>query len=233
MTVSIYTESNHSVIEGYMKYYNCLIWALLFVGLCMTSCSQKTISSVDQHAQPSQEVEQHAQSPQERINLLTQRIESGKLSENELTSSYFGRGTAYYNLGLYQKAVEDYTAVLGVDSGNPLVYENRGNAFFKMDKLDKAILDYDKLIKLAPRYSSGYLARGLAKNKLCDYEQAILDYSRSIYFDSHNPTAYMLRADTYSLLGIVDQANTDRDRAKRLSSMQPGDTFKVELPIIR
>ncbi|MFA6079562.1 MAG: SH3 domain-containing protein [Candidatus Omnitrophota bacterium] len=62
----------------------------------------------------------------------------------------FYKANAYYESGDYDKAVENYVAILdsGIESGN--VYYNIGNGFLKLGKTGYAILSYEKANKFIP-----------------------------------------------------------------------------------
>lgn len=60
---------------------------------------------------------------------------------------------SYYQKGEYQKALDDYNAIVKMGLGSPALYYNIGNAYFKTGKLGNAILFYRKARNLAPRDS--------------------------------------------------------------------------------
>ncbi|MFA5779244.1 MAG: CsgG/HfaB family protein [Elusimicrobiota bacterium] len=79
--------------------------------------------------------------------------------DSKLIDAYFYRGGAYYKKGLYNKAIENWTKVIGLDpiglfsetgldSENGYVYTIRGNAYYKKGLYDEAISDWKKAANL-------------------------------------------------------------------------------------
>lgn len=56
-----------------------------------------------------------------------------------------------YKNGNYQKAIEQYEAVLQAGNFSEEIYYNLGNAYFKTDQLGKAILNYERAALNSPR----------------------------------------------------------------------------------
>jgi len=79
-----------------------------------------------------------------------------KLKQNN-ASYYNKRGLAYYHLGNYQKAIEDYSKAIRLKPDFSLAYFNRGCIYVKdPGQYNKAIEDFNKAIRLNPRYIEAY-----------------------------------------------------------------------------
>ena len=66
-------------------------------------------------------------------------------------------GLAYYNLGQYQRAIEDYSAAIRLKPDYALAYYNRGCVYIKNpDQYKQAIEDFNKAIHLKPDYVEAY-----------------------------------------------------------------------------
>lgn len=63
----------------------------------------------------------------------------------------FHKGNTYYEEGLYDRAIKEYSQLLelGLESGN--LYFNLGNSYFRKGELGKAILNYERARRLIPR----------------------------------------------------------------------------------
>lgn len=59
-------------------------------------------------------------------------------------------GNKAYMDGAYDKAVEEYNAILEGGEYSMELYYNLANAYFKMDNIGKAILYYNKALRVAP-----------------------------------------------------------------------------------
>jgi tetratricopeptide (TPR) repeat protein len=91
--------------------------------------------------------------PTKAIEYLNNAI---KLQQNN-AASYSKRGTVYYNLGQYQRAIEDYSEAIRLKPDYSLAYYNRGCIYVKNpDQYEQAIKDFNKAIKLKPDYTEAY-----------------------------------------------------------------------------
>jgi tetratricopeptide (TPR) repeat protein len=77
-------------------------------------------------------------------------------------SYYNKRGLAYYHLGNYKSAMEDYSKAIRLKPDFAMAYYNRGCVFIKdPGQYNKAIEDFNKAIRLNPGYIEAY-------NNLCN-----------------------------------------------------------------
>jgi len=96
--------------------------------------------------------------PEKAIDYLSNAIE---LNPNH-AETYNKRGIAYYNLGRYQRTIEDNSEAIRLDPDFTVAYNNRGSAYAKLGQYQKAIEDYNEAIRLEPRYAKAYQNRGFA-----------------------------------------------------------------------
>ena len=130
--------------------------------------------------------------------------------------TYFLRGNAKYELGLYAASIVDYTQAIRLKPDNALAYNNRGNAKDELKQYDAAIADYDKAIRLKPDDADAYNNRGNAKANLKQYFAAIADYDTAIHLKPDNALAYNNRGNAKGNLKQYDAAISDYDMAIRL-----------------
>ncbi len=71
------------------------------------------------------------------------------------------RGIAYYKLGQYEMAIQDYDDAILIDPQNAGTYYNRGFTYYDLGQYERAIQDYDEVIRLNPQdawaYNTGVL----------------------------------------------------------------------------
>jgi tetratricopeptide (TPR) repeat protein len=150
------------------------------------------------------------------IRLYTKAIESGELSQQDLSTIYYNRGNAWYYKGDYDKAIADYDKVVEIDPRPAAAYTNRGNAWRKKGDYDKAIVDYTKAIEsagLSPQdLSNTYDNRGMVWMKKGDYDKAIADYTKAIEINPKGSLAYYHRGIVWKKKGDYDKAIADYDR---------------------
>ena len=144
--------------------------------------------------------------------------------------TYMARGNARFNLGDYQGANADFTAIITRDPKNIDAYVNRGNAKDRLKDYTGAIADYTKAIELTPDYSSYYNRAGTymsvgnlgaetgdqaAAKKY--YDLAISDCNKAIGLDPNNGDAYRSRGDAKCKLKDYKGAIADYSKAIRLN----------------
>ena len=65
--------------------------------------------------------------------------------------SYYGRGSAYENLGQFDQAIKDYGEAIRLAPKVAQNYANRASSFGKLGRYPQAIRDYDEALRLGPR----------------------------------------------------------------------------------
>ena len=137
------------------------------------------------------------------------------MSEN-LSLTYYSRGTKKYNRGQYEEAIADYNQSILLNPKDPLTYYARGAAKYKLSQYEEAIADYNQSILLNPKDPLIYRARGLAKCKLNRYKEAIADYEEAIRLNPSDLYAYYARGEANEKLGKDEEAIADYNQVGRL-----------------
>ena len=94
--------------------------------------------------------------------------------------AYFGRGTAYDDLGQYERAIKDFDKAIQLNPNYDYAYNNRGGAYADLGQYERAIQDYDKAIQLNPNLAEAYNNRGGAYYCMKKYQQALKDFDRAL-----------------------------------------------------
>jgi tetratricopeptide (TPR) repeat protein len=140
-----------------------------------------------------------------RIAGCTAVIQSGLLTallpSEKLSNIYVNRGTAYYNKGDYNRAIQDYDQAIRLDPKYMPAYYSRGSAYFKKSDYDPAIQDLNEAIRLNPNDTSAYVVRGDAYREKGDYDPAIQDFNEAIHLNPNYASAYYDRGSAYSSMG--------------------------------
>ncbi len=137
------------------------------------------------------------------------------MSEN-LSLTYYSRGTKKYNRGQYEEAIADCNQSILLNPEDPLIYYARGAAKYQLSQYEEAIADYNQSILLNPEDSLIYRARGLAKCKLDRYKEAIADYEEAIRLNPSDLYAYYARGEVNEKLGKDEEAIADYNQVGRL-----------------
>lgn len=131
---------------------------------------------------------------------------------------YNSRGNAYYDLGNYRLAVDDFDKAIEFKPDYATAYSNRGAVYNHLGNYKKAIEDFDRAIKIKPIYAEAYNNRGSAHKGLGNYKQAIEDFRKAIEIEPDIAEFYKNRGVVYIHLGYYQQAIEDCNRALE---MQP------------
>jgi protein O-mannosyl-transferase len=136
--------------------------------------------------------------------------------------AYNNRGNAYWSLGNYRQALEDYAKVIELNPKLPEAYNNRGAAYQNLGNYRQAIEDYTKAIEVKPKYAEAYNNRGGAYAILGNYRQAIEDCTKAIELNPKYAGAYNRRGNAYGSLGNYRQAIEDYSKAIELNPKYAG-----------
>ena len=77
------------------------------------------------------------------------------------------------------KAIGDFTYVLGSAPDNFMARYNRALLYYKTGQYDKAIADYDVVLEKYPDFEAGLYARSECKRRMGDMAGGERDYNRS------------------------------------------------------
>ena len=151
--------------------------------------------------------------------LLTLSKPAKPLSQANQTISaetYFLRGNAFYDLGLYDLAIANYGEAIQHKPDYANAYYNRGVVKGKLGRNFAAISDYDHVIQLKPNYANAYHMRGVVKAVLGQYFAAISDFDKAIQLKPDDADAYHSRGLTKATLGQLFAAISDYDKTIQL-----------------
>ncbi len=134
----------------------------------------------------------------------------------------FNRGLAYADIGKFDSAVADFTAILTLyDANNTKAFYSRGSAFNKLNQPDKAIADYTSAIRTDPGYSGAYINRGniyFAQNM---FEKAIGDYDIALKIKADDGNTWLNRSFAGFRLHHYKDALADALKARELKMAVP------------
>ena len=137
------------------------------------------------------------------------------LDLNPTSFAYSNRGSAYINIGEYDKAIADFNRAIAIDSNYAVDYNDRGAAKAYKGDYNGAIADYDHAIAIDSDsdYAAAYTNRGAAKLSIDDCDGAIADHDYAIALDPDYVAAYTNRGVAKDHKGDYDGAISDYDHA--------------------
>lgn len=96
------------------------------------------------------------------------------------------KGNAAMGQKNYEEAIKHYTAAIGLDGSNHVLYSNRSAAYASLGKYEEALKDGEKTIELKPDWPKGYSRKGLALFKLDKPTEATACYQEGLKIDPNN-----------------------------------------------
>jgi protein O-mannosyl-transferase len=125
--------------------------------------------------------------------------------------AYLWRGTAYYKIGEFDKALFDFEVSAKLLPEYWESYYWTGLVYQQKEDFNAAINYFNQSIRMYPEHSESYSWRGLAKYNIKDYQGAIQDYTKAIQYNPNDVAAYVNRSLTYNELGMYNEAIKDLD----------------------
>ena len=153
----------------------------------------------------------------DRIAGCTAVIESTTGMLQSVIFAHFRRARLYLQKGEVDRAIADYSKIIGHDPTNPSARLGRASAYRQMRDVDAAIADYSKAAELDPKEVYAYLGRADAYVANGDIDAAIADYGRALLIHPDNVRAYLGRGFAYSVKDEPDRAIADCNRAIEIS----------------
>jgi Flp pilus assembly protein TadD len=115
-------------------------------------------------------------------------------------------GIAYYEKGLYEKAVEVYRKAVLLSPGNSRAYTNLGVAYAAMGRIDLAIENFRLAISLSPDNSTIYNNLARALRSTGRIEEAEENYRKAVALNPFDDMAFLGLGSTSMALGRLDEA---------------------------
>jgi tetratricopeptide (TPR) repeat protein len=155
-----------------------------------------------------------------KIAYCSRAIESGKLSNANLSITYVNRGGTYEAQGDMERALADFNTAIRVDSTNSQAWVALGRYFRSTGQEGNARAQFDRAIGLpiAANDARGYLDRARAHRAKGDLSAALADLDSAGTFDGKLREVYTERGGIYSTRRTYDRAITEYDEALRLDS---------------
>ncbi len=158
------------------------------------------------------EVLQTCQNPQAdpnlRIPACTELI-AGPHQGTGLAKIYIHRGAAWYRLGNFDQAIDDFTSALNLDPTSADALKNRGLTYKKIGQSKEAFGDFTRALRLQPRSPELYNLRGAAYLDDRQYSAAIIDFTKAIGLNQDYTKAYINRGKAYQYTRKLDSAAAD------------------------
>ncbi len=139
------------------------------------------------------------------------RVASGESSGEADIHSRFSLS----NDRLLNKALSDFTAVVGLAPYHYRGFFWRGQTLLAKMKTDHAIADYSRSISINASFAAAYIGRGNAYGEEREYSEAISDFSAYIRLEAYDKRdrGYFKRGRAYYLTGEYEKSLDDMEAA--------------------
>ena len=81
------------------------------------------------------------------------------------------RGRLHNTMNQPEKAIEDFSRALTIDTNNARLYHERGVGYFKLARIKESLADFDRFIQILPAQEPQYWQRGITLYYAGEYER--------------------------------------------------------------
>jgi tetratricopeptide (TPR) repeat protein len=146
------------------------------------------------------------------------------LADTQITASdFFKLGVNQMHQKSYQKAIENFSLAIQMQSDFSVAYSDRCLAYLQIQDYHQAEADCTQALNLAPNNVEAYLNRGLAQYRKGNYLDAIADYNQVIALKPDNFRAYYNRG--IALAGVANYSQAIIDYNLALTKISPTNTL--------
>jgi protein O-GlcNAc transferase len=147
------------------------------------------------------------------INLYSKII----LKDNTNSNVFYLLGTAYIQLGLFEKALSNLEKSINLNPNNSHSYNVKGIALNALKKFEEAIVSYKHAIKLRPDNFQAFNNMGISFKALQKFKEALLNYKEAIKLNPTYAEAFKNYGNVFSLMGNFEEALLNYKEAIKLN----------------
>ncbi len=97
----------------------------------------------------------------------------------KMAEAYNNRGLAYYNLKLYQQAINDFSQAIRIKPQYAEAHNNLGNTYYAMNQHQKAEAEFTRSLQIKPKYAKAHLNRGLVYFQMQKTDESCKDFKQA------------------------------------------------------
>lgn len=152
------------------------------------------------------------------IGACTSLIRSGDYSGSDLAIYFNRRGIAYYFVGEYEQALDDYSFAINLAPELASAYFNRALARHDVGFYKEAIEDYTSVLEISPEDTVVLYRRGVAFLESGEINAAIRDFDKAIELQPEYLAAYVSRGSAKRRAGDALAAVADYSTALEIDA---------------
>lgn len=156
-----------------------------------------------------------AQTAAEKVDLCSRAIALDSRSRSR-ERAYLRRGNAFVELGQFQSAVDDFSALISINRRVAGYFDNRLQAYRSLGRYADALNDAETVVRMAPGQAFAYRSRGLVYADTDRLDLAVDDFTTAISLDPANAGLYVDRGRLLVRAGRMRDAVSDFGRALQI-----------------
>jgi tetratricopeptide (TPR) repeat protein len=209
------------MLTPHLPYGVAYIWIMNLIGLDRRGVAAAIFLLLAGLASASAQTCENAQakSPDDVIAACTRLISAGRADGETLARYYNNRAVAFTNKQDHDRAIDDYSQAIKINSRFTVAYHNRGRSLHQKGDEKGALDDYNHAIALDPKFTNAYLDRARTYRALHDFDNAIQDTDTAVRLDPKLAAGYFLRGMIYGEKNDFDRKLADVNQA---ISLDPG-----------
>jgi tetratricopeptide (TPR) repeat protein len=149
----------------------------------------------------------------DKVALWEDVVRKNPVSERGLSNL----GTAYYEKGLYDRAIDQFNKVIELNPDYTVAYINLGSAYATTGRFDLAVGYFKKATSLDPENSLAFANLARSYRETGRHEMAVENYSTAITLDPFHRASYLGLGESLKVLGRFDEAISAYSRLARIS----------------
>lgn len=143
-------------------------------------------------------------------------------------SIFYNRGELYDELGLYEKAIEQFTLAMEKDTDYELNCNAMiGSIYRETARYEQAREMYEKVIEETPSSAFGYYSLGWCWELEGNDEKAMEYYDRGIDLDKERPYIFLMRGELYDKMGKKALAKADFETILQLDTTVSNNSCRM------
>jgi EAL domain-containing protein (putative c-di-GMP-specific phosphodiesterase class I) len=125
-----------------------------------------------------------------KVNITEIYLEDAELKNRLLSSVFYKRGMDYFNKGLFDQSILEFSKVIEIDPSNAEAVYHLAHAYYEDECYGIALKEIDKVFTLNKSIINAYFTRGLIYEKLKKNKEAVDSYKEYLklappIFQSH------------------------------------------------
>jgi tetratricopeptide (TPR) repeat protein len=116
------------------------------------------------------------------------------------------RGGVYLDLGKYERAIDDYSSALALNTRSAAAYAGRAKGYQGSGAHDKALADFAKLLEIEPNSAAALYGMGISYKAGRQDEKAVEAFDKVLKVEPKHAGASYQKAGIYARSKKIDAA---------------------------